>query len=605
MKYHILLKISSLLLFFLIFYSCPISAATKTWTGKTDSSWLNENNWKEGLPSAEDDLIFPQETNNKITQNNFPDNTSFGVIQISGNYVVSGNSIVLAKNKDSTPPQILINSGNVIFSNSIVLQNNTIIDVKTNSSFTINGEIDLDGYDLDLLVDQGASLIKQNQAIRGKGNLAKNSGGKLYLKSPNNFTGWLQIVAGTVNIQHSNVFTNDNYITIRGDSSLELESGSNPLVIDTPLELMEETSNHSFPSLINIRGKNIWKGRISLTSDNIQVTGNPDITVDHNSTLTFENQITGEGGIDKKGEGTLIFSGDKDNTYKSQTYLYNGAIVLSKTNAISIPEVLIVGDGEGANDSDIVLFTAANQIADSAKVFINSSGLFELNGHVETIKALVGSGHLSLAGNATLYLKPLFPSDADQFSGRITGEGKIIILSLTPTVVQSDEISPSPTIFTTMTVTPEITETADGEYQQKINQLKREVKKLQETQQQTAQKQKEIQEQVKKQEKRVSFLEEIVRKISSFLKRIFGFSSKKKSDPPSTTPTTIPDYYGRSTLGNCTTGGECLTSGCNGEICQSKVEEPLSSICVVPDKPLPKQLGYQCRCLAKKCQWVK
>jgi len=87
--------------------------------------------------------------------------------------------------------------------------------------------------------------------------------------------------------------------------------------------------------------------------------------------------------------------------------------------------------------------------------------------------------------------------------------------------------------------------------------------------------------------------------IMAHLKNI---SSPKKESP---VPTKIPDYYGRSTLGNCTADDDCLVSGCNGEICQSKNEESLSSICVVPDKPLPKQLGYQCRCLVKKCQWVK
>jgi len=92
--------------------------------------------------------------------------------------------------------------------------------------------------------------------------------------------------------------------------------------------------------------------------------------------------------------------------------------------------------------------------------------------------------------------------------------------------------------------------------------------------------------------------------IGAYLKNRVS-SSKKKSNSPSTAPPTTSVYYGRSTLGNCVTDDECLVSGCNGEICQSKTEEPLSSICVVPDKPLPKQLGYQCQCFTERCQWVK
>jgi hypothetical protein len=29
------------------------------------------------------------------------------------------------------------------------------------------------------------------------------------------------------------------------------------------------------------------------------------------------------------------------------------------------------------------------------------------------------------------------------------------------------------------------------------------------------------------------------------------------------------------------------------------------SICIVPDKPTPTQLGYECKCVLKECQWSK
>jgi len=64
------------------------------------------------------------------------------------------------------------------------------------------------------------------------------------------------------------------------------------------------------------------------------------------------------------------------------------------------------------------------------------------------------------------------------------------------------------------------------------------------------------------------------------------------------------EYYGFS-IGSCEIDADCYINGCNSEICQSKNEEPLSSICVVPDKSIPKQLGYECGCLENKCQWIK
>lgn len=65
------------------------------------------------------------------------------------------------------------------------------------------------------------------------------------------------------------------------------------------------------------------------------------------------------------------------------------------------------------------------------------------------------------------------------------------------------------------------------------------------------------------------------------------------------------EYYGSSTYGPCQANNDCLISGCNLEICQSKAEETLVSICILPDKPLPPQLGYKCQCVAQKCQWAK
>ena len=69
-------------------------------------------------------------------------------------------------------------------------------------------------------------------------------------------------------------------------------------------------------------------------------------------------------------------------------------------------------------------------------------------------------------------------------------------------------------------------------------------------------------------------------------------------------------YYGSSTNSYCKTSGccgriYCTISGCNREICQSGKEGEIVSICIVPQKPTPEKLGYQCECLKNKCQWIK
>lgn len=63
------------------------------------------------------------------------------------------------------------------------------------------------------------------------------------------------------------------------------------------------------------------------------------------------------------------------------------------------------------------------------------------------------------------------------------------------------------------------------------------------------------------------------------------------------------EFYGSSTYYACEVNEECMVSGCNNEICQSTQEEEVMSICIFPEQPLPKDLGYSCGCFDGKCQW--
>ncbi|WP_448587700.1 eight-cysteine-cluster domain-containing protein [Thermocrinis sp.] len=65
------------------------------------------------------------------------------------------------------------------------------------------------------------------------------------------------------------------------------------------------------------------------------------------------------------------------------------------------------------------------------------------------------------------------------------------------------------------------------------------------------------------------------------------------------------DYYGSSTYGRCKEDSDCIISGCNAEVCQSRREGSIFSPCVLPSKPTPKQLNYRCKCVEEKCQWWK
>jgi len=83
---------------------------------------------------------------------------------------------------------------------------------------------------------------------------------------------------------------------------------------------------------------------------------------------------------------------------------------------------------------------------------------------------------------------------------------------------------------------------------------------------------------------------------------------EQPSKQPTTTTTmeltTITEeHHGTSSLGKCS-DDDCYITGCNKEICQSRFEEPMLSICVY-DPPYPAQLGYECKCVDQKCMWTK
>lgn len=65
------------------------------------------------------------------------------------------------------------------------------------------------------------------------------------------------------------------------------------------------------------------------------------------------------------------------------------------------------------------------------------------------------------------------------------------------------------------------------------------------------------------------------------------------------------EYYGSATGAACDFDEECVVMGCNSEICGGVNEEPQVSICIAPDKPTPKDLGYTCGCFQQKCLWGK
>lgn len=207
-------------------------------------------------------------------------------------------------------------------------------------------------------------------------------------------------------------------------------------------------------ALVNEVGNNTWQNPILLGSDaSIGVTQAADV-------FTINRPISGgTNGVTKVGVGTLDYTAA--NTYTGTTQVNEGTLRLANTNGPSLSGSLTVGDATG--NPATALWLADNQVPDTATVFVQSDGTFNLNGRTETINTLrmvegqsttgtVGDGLLTVdnldmtGGTLTLAtaLSRLFlngnvtaTSNANQ-SARILGSGQVSFNGQTRTFLVND-----------------------------------------------------------------------------------------------------------------------------------------------------------------------
>ena len=65
-----------------------------------------------------------------------------------------------------------------------------------------------------------------------------------------------------------------------------------------------------------------------------------------------------------------------------------------------------------------------------------------------------------------------------------------------------------------------------------------------------------------------------------------------------------PGFCGVSTGGPCSSDEDCVRSGCSGEVCQSKLEEPVVTPCVWRECYDAERYGARCACVQGRCRWV-
>src|SRR5262249_23749118 len=116
----------------------------------------------------------------------------------------------------------------------------------------------------------------------------------------------------------------------------------------------------------------------------------------------FAGTISGTGGLTKVGIGQQNLSGTAANTYTGVTTINTGILLLNKAAGLNaILGNVVVGDGIGGVDADVLRLGSDNQIANTASVTVNSSGLLDLAGLSETIGSLAGPGDVNLGSGTS------------------------------------------------------------------------------------------------------------------------------------------------------------------------------------------------------------
>lgn len=149
--------------------------------------------------------------------------------------------------------------------------------------------------------------------------------------------------------------------------------------------------------------------------------GAAEIDVNFSRTVEILGKISGAGGIVKTGLGTLDIGGSISNTYTGDTEVKTGTVRLMKATGIAVPGDVIVGDGIGVSDSDLLKLSNDNQIVDTASITVKESGFFQLSSNDEVVGSLtLKGGHVS-TGTGTLLVGGSITSLAYADSSLIEG----------------------------------------------------------------------------------------------------------------------------------------------------------------------------------------
>ncbi len=267
---------------------------------------------------------------------------------------------------------------------------------------TWNGPIVLATTNLFVLYSGMPYQLTLNGQISGSGTIW--SAGKVILSQANTYTGLTEI-SGTVVLKHPQALGGTGQGTLVDEgATLELDMPNGSVVLE-PLfgENVFLPAPTNFTLSVIGAVTNTWAAPIAMLTNDVPWMRAH--IADPAGTLRMDNGISGLGGVEKTGPGTLILGGTSPNTYQGETTVREGTLVLNKPNGVqAVGNLSVSGVGK-------VEWGGSDQIPNHTSLNLSSSGFGYTNvflrSHSETVSNVtllqsymdVGTGTFTLLGD--------------------------------------------------------------------------------------------------------------------------------------------------------------------------------------------------------------
>lgn len=203
-------------------------------------------------------------------------------------------------------------SGTQTLSGNITLMEHSLISAASGATLIFQPSL-LQGNAQRLTFDT-AGTITANTSISNVESLTKNGSGLLTLGGTNTSIGSVVVNAGTLRTQNGGAIADNAAVTVNAGATLDIDS--------VAPEGIGSLAGSGFITVSNASGS---------------------LAVLGSSTTTFSGQISGVGGLNKSGTGTLTLTGT--NSYARITDIFGGTLVVQGGAALPDAALLFIGAG--------------------------------------------------------------------------------------------------------------------------------------------------------------------------------------------------------------------------------------------------------------------